>query len=156
MAAMTASDTSVPLTAGQKMKLAAKFLPVIFFVAALIFTMTALPNIIGQPMPPLLPVFLVVVLLVMIYEASKSLHDLLSGVAVIEEDELVRLWHSRGNNKSARYGNFAQLGKMQMSRTAFNQAHVGEQYRVCYSPASRIVWSLEPNSYWSSVIGKNT
>jgi len=155
MAAMTAIATSVPLTAAQKMKLSTKFVPVIFFVAALIFTMMALPNIIGQAVPPLLPVFLVVVLLVMIYEASKSLRDLMSGAAVIEEDELVRLWHSRGNNKSVRYGNFARLGKMQISRTAFNQAQVGQQYRLCYSPASRIVWTLEPNAYWSSVIGKN-
>lgn len=146
MSTMVATDNAIALTTAQKMRLASSFLPVVFFVVALIFSLTVLPKILGQSVPPLLPVFLVIVLLIVGYEASKSLRDLLSGVAVVEEDELVRLWHSRGKSNT-RYANFALLGRIRMSRTAFNQSHVGQRYRVCYSPASRIVWSLESTGY---------
>src|SRR5262245_56344174 len=110
MSTATDKNDVVPLTAGQKLWLAWRFVPVLFFVVALIFVMTALPNILGQAVPILLPIFLVVVLLVLIYEASKSLRDLFSGVALVEEDELVRSWHSR-NRGSVRYGQFAKLGR---------------------------------------------
>ncbi|MBI1277218.1 MAG: hypothetical protein GC179_03725 [Anaerolineaceae bacterium] len=150
-----AVDTAVPLTAYQKMWLASRFIPVIFFMAALIFVLTVLPNLIGQPLPPLLPVFLIVVLLVLIYGASKSLRDLLSGVALVEDDELVKIGFTHESSDSSRYGKFARLGRLKISGSAYKQAHAGQTYRICYSPASRIVWSLEPNAYWSSVIGKN-
>ena len=142
MSTTVAAETAIPLTASQKLWLAWRFVPVIFFVVALIFIMTALPYILGQPVPVLLPIFLVVVLLVLGYEASKSLRDLLAGVALVEEDELVRSWHSR-NRGSVRYGQFAKLGRMRMSSQAFNQGQDGQRYRVCYSPATRRVWSLE-------------
>ena len=135
-------NSTIPLTATQKLRLAYRFVPVISFVVILIFSVTVLPDIIGQPIPPLLPVFLVIVLVVLAYQATKSLRDLLSGVALIEEDELVRLWHSRSEGNT-RYGKFARLGRLRMTQQAFNQGHVGQHYRVCYSPASRMVWSLE-------------
>jgi len=138
----TDSNTTVPLTTTQKMWLAVSFLPVIFFVLVLIFSLTILPTTLPPSAPPLVPIFTVVILLVMIYQAGKSLRDILSGVALVEEDELVRSWHSRGEN-SRRYGQFARLGRLQMSRRAFGQGQSGQRYRVCYSPASRVVWSLE-------------
>jgi hypothetical protein len=138
----TVVDDTVLLTSGQKMWLASRFIPVIAFVLALIFAVMVLPNMLGQAVPVLLPIFLVVLLLVLIYEASKSLRDLVSGVALVEQDELVRSWHSR-NRGSIRYGKFARLGTLHMSRQAFNQGQAGQHYRVCYSPATRMVWSLE-------------
>ena len=139
----TVVEDAIPLTASQKLWLVSRFIPVIAFVLALIFVLTVLPNMLGQPVPALLPIFLVVVLLILVYEASKSVRDLLSGVALVEEDELVRSWHSR-NRGSIRYGQFAILGRMRMSRQAFNQGQDGQRYRVAYSPATRMVWSLDP------------
>ena len=143
MSTMMASETTVPLTAAQKMRLASRFLPVIFFVLAIIFSLTLLPNILGKQLPVLLPIFLVVVLLVMIYEASKGLRDLMLGVALVEEDELLRVWHSRKVSNTRRYGRFARLGKMRLAGGAYAQAQPRQQCRLYYSPATRIVWSID-------------
>lgn len=143
MSTMMASDTTVPLTAAQKMRLASRFLPVIFFILAIIFSLSLLPNIIGKQLPILLPIFLVVVLLVMIYEASKGLRDLMLGVALVEEDELVRVWHSRKGSNTRRYGLFARLGKMRLVGRSYGQAQPGQRCRLVYSPATRIVWSID-------------
>ncbi|MCA0456456.1 MAG: hypothetical protein LCI00_20960 [Chloroflexi bacterium] len=142
MSTMMASETTVPLTTYQKMWLASRFLPVIFFVLAILFSLTLLPNILGQPVPILLPVFLVLVLLVEIYQASKSLRDLLLGVSVVEVDELTRAHRARRGNRKP-HGHFTRLGRMRLTRAAYGMAEAGQQYRVVYSPASRIVWSLE-------------
>jgi hypothetical protein len=32
---------------------------------------------------------------------------------------------------------------MRLSRKAYGQSQNGVRYRICYSPASKIVWSLE-------------
>lgn len=75
MSNVISDNNSVRLTTTQKLWLAYSFVPVISFVVILIFVMTALPYIIGQPIPPLLPIFLVIVLLVMAFQASKGLRD---------------------------------------------------------------------------------
>ncbi len=140
----THADDAILLTATQKLNLASRFLPVAFFVVALIFSITALPNMLGKSVPVVLPLFLAVVLLITAYEASKALRDLLSGIALVEVDELVRLSHSARGGNNRRYGTFTHLGRMQLREKARREGTVGQCYRVAYSPATRIVWSLDP------------
>ncbi|MBA3870190.1 MAG: hypothetical protein H0X30_13680 [Anaerolineae bacterium] len=140
---VSADNTTIPLKRIQKLWLVAHSIPVIMIVFALIYSITVNPNIIGWSIFQFLLVFLLIVgLVALINQASKCLRDLLSGVALIEEDELQRLWHSDERNNIL-YGQFVRLGKLRMTGQAYRRGVLGEHYQVYYSPASRIVWSLE-------------
>ena len=135
----------IPLTFGQKARLFVECLPAPFMLLALIFTLTVLDDITGSPPPILLPLFLAFVLLVVGWAAFNRLRDLVAGTAIIQDDLLERSWRSRGSSRpSPFHGKFTQLGTMRLSPKAWSQGKNGARYLVAYSPASKIVWSLEP------------
>jgi hypothetical protein len=131
------------LTFGQRARLAVECLPVVFFTLALVFSLTFLKDLTGVPPPRLLILFLGLVLLVTGAAAINRIRDLASGVARIQEDRLERSWRSRGSPAKPFHGKFERLGTMRLSSRAHGQGQNGSPYRVCYSPASKIVWSLE-------------
>ncbi len=134
----------VPLTFGQKARLVVECLPAVFMLLALIFTLTVLDDITGSPPPIVLPLFLALVFLVVGWDAVNRLRDLAAGVVVVQDDLLERSWRSRGSGRRHPFhGRFAQLGTMRLSPKAWTQAMNGARYHVAYSPASKIVWSLE-------------
>jgi hypothetical protein len=134
----------VPLTFAQKARLIVECLPVIFFVAAFIFCATLLDDITGVPAPLALLLFLSFVIVVVGWAALNRVRDLAAGVALVQEDLLSRSWRSRGaSGPKAFRGQFEQLGQMRLSSKAYRQGQNGVRYRVCYSPASKIVWSLD-------------
>jgi hypothetical protein len=137
---------TIALTTKQKLLLAGAFVPVVFFALAGIFILLLLSFMFSADVLILLLIFLLVILSVIFYDFSKNLRDLFSGVAIIEEDKLssLRRAHSRS---STCFGTFARLGELRMTPISFEQAQIGQTYRICYSPASGIVWSLEANSY---------
>ena len=133
-----------PLTLLQKARLCVECLPVLFFIAALIFCATLLDDITGAPAPPALLLFLGLVIVVTGWAALNRVRDLAAGVALAQEDLLARSWRSRGaSGPKAFHGQFEQLGRMRLSSKAYGQGQNGVRYRVLYSPASKIVWSLE-------------
>jgi len=134
----------MPLTFFQKARLCLECLPVLFFTAALIFCVTLLDDLTGAPAPLALLLFLGLVIVVTGWAALNRVRDLAAGVALVQEDLLERSWNSRGASGSKAFrGQFEQLGRMRLSSKAYGQGQNGFRYRVAYSPASKIVWSLE-------------
>lgn len=134
----------VSLTFIQKTRLIVECIPVIFFSAVFIFSVTILDDITRAPTPPALLLFLGFVIIVVGWIAINRLRDLVSGVVLIQEDVLERSWRSRGASGPRSFrGKFEQLGTMRLSSKAYGQGQNGFRYRVSFSPASKIVWSLE-------------
>ena len=137
-------SNEVPLTFPQKVQLFIECLPLPFFLLGLIFVFTILGDITGVPPSMPLILFLIVVTLVVGWIAINRVRDLLSGIALVQEDMLHQARRSRGSAGPNRFrGRFEQLGAMRLSTKAWGQCRDGERYRVYYSPASKIVWSLE-------------
>ena len=137
------ADT-VPLSFTQRARLAVECLPVVFFSLALIFILVFLDDITGVPPSILFILFLCLVIFVVGWAAVNRIRDLVSGVALVREDLLERSWRSGGSAGPNPFnGKFEQLGRMRLSPKAYSQGQNGFRYRVCYSPASKIVWSLE-------------
>ena len=136
------------LTLFQRGRLLFDCLPFLFMLASLIFTVTILDDITGAPPPRGLPLFLGFVTLVTLWTTIQRLRDLFSGVTRVQEDRLQRSWRSRGSHTVGRfYGKFEQLGTMRLRPKTFVHSSPGARYRVTYSPASKIVWSLEKLRY---------
>ncbi len=136
---------TVPLSAGQRARLIIEMVPLGFFVLALLFVVFYLPRLTGTSPPIALILFLGLVVAVMAWIAWLRLRDVTAGVALVEEDRLERLVHARNASGPQAYrGRFERLGRMRLSRSAYKQGQNGARYRVAYSPASRIVWALEP------------
>jgi hypothetical protein len=137
-------SSAVPLTFTQKARLLVECLPVLFFTAAFVFCVTLIDDITGAPPPLALLLFLGFVIFVVGWAAINRMRDLASGVALVQEDLLERSWRSGGSPGPKPFrGKFEQLGRMRLSSKAYGQGQNGMRYRVSYSPASRIVWSLE-------------
>ena len=133
-----------PLTFTQKARLLVECLPVVFFSLALLFVLTLLDDMTGKAPAPILILFLCCVILVMGWVALNRIRDLASGVALVREDLLERSWRSRhSSGPNAIHGKFEQLGRMRLTSKAYGQSQNGVRYRVAYSPASKIVWSLD-------------
>ena len=130
------------LTAGEKIWLGAGCLPVLFFAAATLFMPWFLGRVSGGRVSPGFYIFSAVVIAVMGYQAVQRLRDLLAGEALIVEDRLERSWRSRRGQVA--WGRFERLGTLRLRPRALHAGHVGGVNRLSYSPASRIVWSLEP------------
>ncbi len=144
VAAHEVAAHEVALTFAQRARLVVECLPVVFFTLALVFVLTFLEDLTGSHPPRLLILFLGLVLLVTGAAAINRIRDLASGVARVQEDVLERSWRSRGSPGSKPFrGKFEHLGTMRLSSRAHGQGQNGSPYRVCYSPASKIVWSLE-------------
>lgn len=117
-------------------------LPFPFFLLALVFVVTFLRSITGAPPPLLLILFLAFVVVFMGWVALNRMRDLMSGVALVQEDLLRRV--SRGRRGRHAFGEFEQLGRFSLTTKAFHQGQPQRRHRVVYSPASKIVWTLEP------------
>jgi hypothetical protein len=133
----------VALTFAQRARLIVECLPAAFFILALVFVLTFLKGLTGAPPPLYLILFLCLVILAMGLAAINRLRDLISGVARVREDRLERSWRSRRASTNPFHGKFEQLGRMRLISRAHGQGQNGFRYRVFYSPASKIVWSLE-------------
>jgi hypothetical protein len=127
----------------QRARLLLDCLPFPFFLLALVFVLIFLRNITGAPPPLLLILFLAGVVLLMGWVALNRIRDLISGVALVQEDLLQRLSRGRGGRRHA-FGNFEQLGRLSLTTRAFHQGQPQRRHRVIYSPVSKIVWVLEP------------
>jgi hypothetical protein len=138
------NTNQVPLTFTQRARLLVECLPVIFFSLALVFVLILLDDITGAPPSIFLILFLCFVIFVVGWAALNRIRDLISGVALVQEDMLERSWRSRGaSGPNSSRGKFEQLGRMRLGSKAYAQGQNGFRYRVFYSPASKIVWMLE-------------
>jgi len=138
------SADKLPLSFTQRAWLLIECLPVVFFSLALMFVVTRFGDITGAPPSLFLILFLCAVILIVGWAAANRIRDLLSGVVLIQEDVLELSWRSGRSSRSKPFnGKFEQLGKMRLSSNAYGQGQNGFRYRVYYSPASKIVWSLE-------------
>lgn len=141
----TTATHEVPLSSGQKVRLLVECLPFLFMLAGLIFALTVLDEITGAPASPALLLFLGLVCLVTGWTAIQRVRDVASGVAAVREDRLERSWRARSGQGTGRfYGKFEQIGQLRLVPKAHFRSSQGRRYRVVYSPASKIVWALEP------------
>ncbi len=136
---------AVPLTVGQKARLLAGCLPFVTFVLVIgAYLVLARRGIVPGP-PPLFYIFIGVVILLTGYYAIQNVRDLVSGVALVQEDLLHRSYRSRsGGGVGHYYGRFERLGTLRMIPKVHFRSSRGTRYRVVYSPASKLVWALEP------------
>ena len=126
----------------QRARLLRDCLPVAFFIAVLIAVPWVLETVNGSSPPRAFYAFMALVIAFCLYSAQQRARDLVSGLAAREQDLLIRTWRS---NRGA-YGGaqFERLGRMRCIPVADGQSRPGARHVVTYSPASRIVWSLEP------------
>jgi xanthosine utilization system XapX-like protein len=147
-AAMPASALGlvpVPLTTRQKVRLLAGCLPLVTFALMVAGYLALVGREIVPPPAPFLFLVLVLVILVLGYQAVQRLRDLVSGAAVAQEDLLNRSWAGRSApGRGTYYGTFEQLGTLRLIPKVHFQNSPGQRYRAVYSPASKIVWALEP------------
>jgi hypothetical protein len=155
-----------PLTAFERGRLLAGCVPFLFLLAGTIFVLTIWSDVTealtGQRTPLIFGAVMGVILLITGWIAVKRVRDVLAGSALVEEDRLKRLWRPRhGAMGNGCYGNFERLGTLRMSRSEFGRAGTGFDrvqlarsgretaragpvpYRLTYSPASKIAWSVE-------------
>ena len=135
---------AVPLTAAQRARLLARLLPLVMFALLVAAYLGLVARAILPAPQPLFLLFIGAVTLVTGYGAAQGLRDLASGVALVQEDLLHRSWRSRSGARGRHYGRFEKLGTLRMTRRAHFGNSAGHRYRVIYSPASKIVWALEP------------
>jgi hypothetical protein len=139
-----AIDHTVPLTFGQRALLLTRCLPLLFFSIATAAYLTILRTV--YPFKTGLVVFLAIVILVTGYSALQSVRDLARGSALVTEDLLQNVIGRGSQRRRRRHhrGDFARLGRLTLTSASFHQAQRGRRHRLTYSPASKIVWSLEP------------
>jgi len=135
----------VPLTLSQKARLLAGCWPLISSALVVVGYLALVLSAIAPAPPPLLALVLGLVLLMTGYQALQRLRDLRSGVALAQEDLLNSSFRADGGNgRGTSYGRFERLGTLQIISKVYSQNSSGQRYRVVYSPASKIVWALEP------------
>jgi hypothetical protein len=86
---------------------------------------------------------IVVVLAVVGFTAVQRFRDLITGVALVQDDLLERTKRPSYGQRRTPHGFFENLGKMRLLVSVYHQAQPGVRYRVYYSPLSKIVWKLE-------------
>src|SRR5262245_4537304 len=128
----------------QRARLLKDCVPAGFFIVALIAVPWVLETVNGSSAPRAFYAFMALVIVYCLYSAQQRARDLLSGVAMREEDLLIRTWRSK--RRSNRGGQFERLGRMRCTFAAYGQGRPGTRHVVTYSPVSRIVCALEPIS----------
>ena len=123
------------------MRLLKDCLPAAFFILALIVVPWVLEAVNGSSPPKALYGLLAFVIAVCLYSAQQRARDLASGVAIRDEDLLIRTWRSRRGSHC--WGQFERLGRMRFVPSAYAEGRPSARHVITYSPASRIVWSLE-------------
>jgi hypothetical protein len=132
----------IPLTSNQKLQLLLGCLPLAaFLVLVAAYFVAAFYG--SLPMPSaLFYAFLLVILVLFGYQALQRLRDLAAGVALVDEDVLLRSWHASANSNDI-YAKFERLGILQISPKVAPAIKGGTHFRVAYSPASKIAWAVE-------------
>jgi hypothetical protein len=145
----------VPLTIGQKARLIVDCYPfVLFALASVVFVpgYLAFFRAFAHGVPPDAGYVLlfvsgnVVVLFLSGYKAVLCVRDLLSGVALVREEVLENVvafrlpWRRRSDHA----GGSGQIGRLYITSGAALQARGRGRHRITYSPASKLIWSLEP------------
>ena len=129
--------STVPLTVRQKLQLAIGCLPLILYcIAALVYGYaTAL-----DMTEPLTLAWAGGGLLFFGFLARTWLRDLVFGAALVREATLTELFFAGGTPCAT----FAQIGTFSVNdRKVHATATTGPRYRIVYSPASRLIWTLE-------------
>jgi hypothetical protein len=139
----TASRSTVPLTRDQRFELLGGFGPLaIFGVLAGGYVVMA---IIGAIPHPPLAVYLILALVFLLigYQVVQAVRDLASGVVLVDEDVLIHSWRATGFGND-QYGKFERLGTFSLKLRVALSPVSNTRYRMTYSPASKIIWSLDP------------
>lgn len=132
---------SVPMTLGQRLRLAVDCLPFFFFAAAFTAYLTVLRPIVGTP-KPLFWILAGLVLAVTAVRLLGRLRDLASGSVSVEDDRFVRILGGRHSGRSLV---FERLGTLRAATTAnVTRTRTGEMHRITHSRFSRILWRVEP------------
>jgi hypothetical protein len=157
--------TRRPLTADERGRLLLDCIPFGLLLAGTIVVATLWSEITeglaGRRTPLVFGVVVGVLLLATGSIAVSRVRDVLAGFVVMEQDHLKRLWRPRrGAVGNTCYGSFEHLGTLRMSPTDFSRAstafdlaqlhhadgvtgrRVSVVFRVTYSPASKIAWSV--------------
>ena len=157
--------TRRPLTAAERGQLLLDCVPFGVLLIGTIFVATVWSDVTealaGQRTPLVFVAGMGVFLLVTGWVALNRVRDALAAFAVMEQDHLERLWRPRRRGfGTSCYGRFERLGTLRMSQTDFSRAstafdlaqlhhadgvtgrRVPVVFRVTYSPASKIAWSV--------------
>lgn len=140
--------TTIPLTGGQKTQLLAGLvIPVLFPAGFVAFFMLQnsrgnVPSATFDRLPGTFLFIFGLIFLFLVYQAQKNIRDFASGVALVQTTRLLNTSKTRHKNSVTYYGEFAQLGKLRISRGDYTQAQPGGLYRITYSPASKRVWNM--------------
>jgi len=135
-------NAHVPLTVGQKTRLALDCVPLVgYLLLAMAYYFAIRPRI----EVPLVPFYLLTTIVIIVRgpAALARLRDLLLGVALIQEDRLESFGRS-GHRRQSSWGLFATQGRLWMTAGVLLPGRKGHRHRITYSPASRIAWRLEP------------
>ena len=132
---------TTPLTALQRGRLLFECLPFISFAVMVVIFLLVFQRLYETPPALIFWLFIVVVLVVLGYQTLQRLRDFISGVAIVERDVLENSYASRRSRYF--WGRFQQLGRMRLMPKVHFQSSPGREYRVHYSPVSKIVWQLE-------------
>ena len=135
-----AQRAEIPLTQNQKLRLLAGCIPAIGFLVFL-GAYLAIAASGSVPFPStLLWIVIAAVCLALGSQAALRLRDIALGVALVEQDVMIRSWHAAGNNTDL-YGKFQRLGILKLGPKV-QAPNAGGLFRVTHSPASKIVWDL--------------
>lgn len=141
---VTTDPHTIALTFAQKARLLVRGLPLVtFLLLGAGYFLLVERGLIPAP-TSLFYLFLGVVILVLGYQTVQALRDVVAGVARVEDDFLNRSYRSGGRGPGRFVGHFERLGKLRLLPAVHFQNAAGQPYRVVYSPASKLVWQLEP------------
>jgi hypothetical protein len=136
---------SVPLTSRQKNHLRLEFAPRAIVVLGIVTYLVLLATeTLATPESWLFWIWLAGLGLLSGHGALRPLRDLRSGIALTREDLLESIFLSSGKGGGRYYGRFEQFGSLRLGPQVDARSPDGRLYRIVYSPASKIVWSLEP------------
>ncbi|MGE0463356.1 MAG: hypothetical protein AB7Q16_18495 [Vicinamibacterales bacterium] len=136
-----ALPAAVRLTAGQRVRLLLECAPLVASIAAFAAFELLLAGVLREQrliVRGLLGVFVIAA----IVQARNRLRDLASGVALVAEDRVERMFGDRHH-----YVEFERLGRFRLIGQAHVSAMRGSRYRVYYSQASKVAWRLEGLKY---------
>lgn len=136
---------SIPLTSRQRNRLRLELAPYAIVVLGIATYLVLLATeTLAAPQDWFFWIWLAGLSLLSGHEALLSLRDLSSGTALTREDLLESIYQSSWKGGLGYYGRFKQLGSLCLDSKVGAKSPSGRRYRVVYSPASKIVWTLDP------------
>ena len=136
---------SIPLTSRQKNHLRLELAPYAIVILGIATYLVLLATeTLAAPEDWFFWIWLAGLSLLSGYEALLPLRDLSSGTALKREDLLESIYLSNGKGGGRYHGRFEQLGSLRLGPQVDARSPDGRHYRIVYSHASKIVWTLEP------------